>query len=104
MRHLLGERVLLSNINANIAGPGGGKMVLHADQGYVIPPWPPEPLVANVIWMVDDFTEDDGATLMVPGSHRLGHEPFESIKVFDAADDVDFPLRGAGGSARRNAV
>lgn len=70
MTHLLGPDFMLSSITANIAGPGGHAMVLHPDQGYIPPPWPPYPLVANVMWMLDDFTEANGATRFVPGSHR----------------------------------
>lgn len=72
--HVLGEPFLLSSHTANIAGRGGEAMVLHSDQGYA----PPEitiPLVANVMWMVDDFTEANGATRVVPGSHRSGTHP-----------------------------
>ena len=68
MRHLLGPEILLSSITANIAGKGGLPMVLNADQGYVAPPWS-VPMVANVMWMLDDFTEENGATRLVPGSH-----------------------------------
>jgi ectoine hydroxylase-related dioxygenase (phytanoyl-CoA dioxygenase family) len=70
MTRVLGPDFLLSSITANIAGPGGQAMVLHPDQGYIPPPWPPYPLVANIMWMLDDFTEANGATRFVPGSHR----------------------------------
>ena len=70
MSHLLGPDFLLSSITANIAGPGGQAMALHPDQVYIPPPWPPYPLVANIMWMLDDFTEANGATRLVPGSHR----------------------------------
>ena len=75
MAHLLGAEFLLSNIDANIAGPGGNPMFLHADQSYVPPPWPPYPLVANAMWMLDEFTPDNGATRVVPGSHLRGEGP-----------------------------
>jgi len=68
MGRLLGKDFLLSSLTANIARPGGVPMYLHTDQGYV-DFWTPKPLVANIMWMLDDFTEANGGTRLVPGSH-----------------------------------
>src|SRR5215469_16655538 len=68
MGHLLGSDYLLSSLTANIAGPGGEPMVLHTDQGYV-GFWTPVPVVANIAWMLDDFTKENGGTRLVPKSH-----------------------------------
>ena len=62
VKSVLGWPCLLGNISANITGPGGGEMVLHADQIFVPEPWPAEPQGANVAWCLDDFTEANGAT------------------------------------------
>jgi ectoine hydroxylase-related dioxygenase (phytanoyl-CoA dioxygenase family) len=69
MGHLLGPDFLVSSFTANIAQPGGEPMVLHTDQGYV-GFWTPRPVVANIAWMLDDFTEANGGTRLVPASHR----------------------------------
>ncbi|MGI8839656.1 MAG: phytanoyl-CoA dioxygenase family protein [Caulobacteraceae bacterium] len=69
MPRLLGENFILSSLTANIARPGGEAMGLHADQGYV-GFWTPKAVVANILWMLDDFTEANGGTRLVPGSHR----------------------------------
>lgn len=68
VKELLGWPALLSSMSANITGAGGASMVLHADQGYMPPPWS-RPLGVNVAWCVDDFTAANGATCAVPGSH-----------------------------------
>jgi len=75
VRSVLGWPALLGNLSANITGPGGGEMVLHADQIFVPEPWPAEPQGCNVSWLVDDFTADNGATCVVPGSHLLHRIP-----------------------------
>lgn len=75
LRSVIGWPALLGNISANITGPGGGEMVLHADQIFVPEPWPAEPQGVNICWCVDDFTEENGATRMVPGSHLLHRMP-----------------------------
>src|SRR3989440_4048085 len=61
MGHLLGQSFLLSSLTANIAGRGGDEMFLHSDQGYVSFSTA-KPVVANVMWMLSDFTEENGAT------------------------------------------
>jgi ectoine hydroxylase-related dioxygenase (phytanoyl-CoA dioxygenase family) len=68
MGHLLGPDFLLSSFTANIASPGGERMVLHSDEGYV-GFWTPVPVVANIAWMLDDFTDANGATRLIPKSH-----------------------------------
>ena len=73
MHQLLDPSFLISSLTANITGPEGTPMYLHYDQDYVPLPWPPSPLVANIIWMLDDFTEENGATRFIPGSHRDDH-------------------------------
>jgi ectoine hydroxylase-related dioxygenase (phytanoyl-CoA dioxygenase family) len=91
-RHVIGERLLLSNYSANILGPGSASMVLHADQGYVAEPWPPMALASNVGWMVDDFDAAAGATRYVPGSHQ-------ATASSDAGRDYyTLPIEGAAGS------
>jgi ectoine hydroxylase-related dioxygenase (phytanoyl-CoA dioxygenase family) len=76
MESALGYNFLLSSSHANIAGPGGAPMDLHADQTFVRPPWPPYALVANSMWMLDEFTAENGGTRLVPDSHLLGRQPW----------------------------
>lgn len=84
---------LLSNLSANIAGPGGEAMSIHQDQGYIPGPWPSFALNANIVWMLDDTTAANGATRVVAGSHRGGDS--DPVRQEQAA----VPVEGAAGTA-----
>ncbi|HTQ09421.1 MAG TPA: phytanoyl-CoA dioxygenase family protein [Fimbriimonadaceae bacterium] len=64
--HVLDGDLKLSSLNARFALPGKGLQNLHADWGRLEQPG--EFQVCNSIWLLDDFTEDNGATRVVPGS------------------------------------
>ena len=74
VHHVLKRPFKLSSLNARDALPGQGEQAFHAD-------WGPRVLgdpfhVVNSIWLLDDFTPDNGATRVVPGSHlRAGGPP-----------------------------
>jgi ectoine hydroxylase-related dioxygenase (phytanoyl-CoA dioxygenase family) len=71
-RRGLGPDALLSNLSANVTGPGGDREIgrLHTDQGFLPEPWPYQ-LATNIAFFLDDFTDENGATLVVPGSHKV---------------------------------
>ncbi|KAI4195119.1 MAG: hypothetical protein LQ350_007397 [Teloschistes chrysophthalmus] len=69
-KSVLGERFLVSNFSANIAGPGSKSMALHSDQSIVLPePWL-NIWAVNVIWCHTRMTKENGATLYIPGSTK----------------------------------
>ena len=71
--HVLKNDFKLSSLNARFALPGEGLQHLHADWRGAVPPGEFE--VCNSIWLLDDFTEANGATRVVPGSHNSGKMP-----------------------------
>lgn len=54
--------------------PGEVAQTLHYDDGFYKIPRPRQPLGAATIWAIDDFTEENGATVLVPKSHEIGME------------------------------
>jgi ectoine hydroxylase-related dioxygenase (phytanoyl-CoA dioxygenase family) len=81
IRELLGyDDVLLSTMSANITGPRGGHAIgrLHADQSF-LPGTFPQRLMVNTAFLLDDYTEENGATVFVPGSHKSPDAPPEEM-------------------------
>ena len=52
--------------------PGETPQGWHADDSYVWVPRPRRMLGVSAIWAFDDFTESNGATELIPGSHLWG--------------------------------
>jgi ectoine hydroxylase-related dioxygenase (phytanoyl-CoA dioxygenase family) len=71
--HVLQGEFKLSSLNSRAALPGQGLQALHADWGGAVAPG--DYYVCNSIWLLDDFTAENGATRVVPGSHRSGKVP-----------------------------
>lgn len=74
MEHVIGPGYKLSSLNARSTNPhNGDAQPWHCDAGAIADEhgyW-----VCNSIWMLDDFTEENGATRMLPGSHRWRRLP-----------------------------
>lgn len=103
VENVLGANFLLSSFAANIAKKGGVLEPLHrdawwcpmparagdsyvkvGDRGRYTPDAAPKgvimpPCSCNVVWMLTDFTEENGGTRVVPGSHVWSDNPDSSV-------------------------
>jgi len=68
------SKCYLSSFQANILNPGALEQVLHVDAS-VPDPLPPWKIRLNINFLIDDFTETNGATLVTPGSHLYLRKP-----------------------------
>jgi ectoine hydroxylase-related dioxygenase (phytanoyl-CoA dioxygenase family) len=68
--HALGPHYQFSAPVALQIGPGEKAQVLHRDEDVYPLTRPHDPVVVNSMWALCDFTEANGATRLIPGSHR----------------------------------
>jgi ectoine hydroxylase-related dioxygenase (phytanoyl-CoA dioxygenase family) len=68
-------------------GPGSEPQTLHRDHWcFDLYPFPPEATVEiSSIWALTEFTEENGATRVVPDSHRRTDQPFTAADTLPAA-------------------
>ena len=72
---MLGPFVQVSVVAMFDLLPGAKAQGLHQDDGLWPIPRPHPPFVANAVIAVDDFTIENGATMLVPKSHEWHDEP-----------------------------
>lgn len=63
---------LLSASHSISLNPGETAQSIHSDDGFYRQPRPRPPIGISVIGAIDDFTRANGATEVIPGSHRWG--------------------------------
>ena len=91
--------------------PGEAAQQLHTDDAFYRLPRPRQPLGAATVWAIDAFTEENGATIMVPQSHGWGDDRLplshEAIPAVMPAGSVVFFLgttwHGGGANASDSA-
>jgi ectoine hydroxylase-related dioxygenase (phytanoyl-CoA dioxygenase family) len=70
VEQIMGPELVLGSMNARILRPGDPGQGLHSDIPAVHRRLIGTPVMLQVVWMLDGFTADKGATRIVPGSHR----------------------------------
>jgi ectoine hydroxylase-related dioxygenase (phytanoyl-CoA dioxygenase family) len=66
---------LVSSLSSIAIGPGEAAQPLHADDQLIPLPKPHPSIICNTMWALTDFTTENGATRLVPGSHRADRSP-----------------------------
>jgi ectoine hydroxylase-related dioxygenase (phytanoyl-CoA dioxygenase family) len=97
VRYVLGGDCKLSSLNARSADPHTDiGQPLHVDMGAI----PDEKgyWVCNTVWMLDDFTRENGPTRMVPGSHKWGTRPQDLLDDPFAPHPREVLLTGKAGT------
>lgn len=95
--HVLGPEFKLSSLNARSARPHSDwTQPLHCDTGAL--PDERGNKVCNVIWLLDDFTTENGATRFVPGSHHWGRLPQDVLADASAPHPDEVLVLGKAGA------
>ena len=83
VERVLDRECLLSSFCSLVLGPGQEAQPIHEDTQLIPLPRPHIPITMNAIWALSDFRDDNGATRIVPGSHKFDSSP-EYGKDYDA--------------------
>lgn len=72
---VLDKECLLSSFCSLVLGPGQEAQPIHEDTQLIPLPRPHIPITLNAIWALSDFTATNGATRIIPGSHKYATSP-----------------------------
>ena len=89
--HYLGQSCLLSACLAIHLQPGESAQPWHTDDGHTSLTPPHDLLGVSTFWALDDTTVENGATEVLPGSHRWSETEFPGMlkdQDFSTEDDV----------------
>lgn len=75
VERVLDPGCLISSLSSIAICPEEAPQPLHADDQLIPVPRPHAPIVCNTMWALTDFTEQNGATRIVPGSHKRADFP-----------------------------
>ena len=83
---ILGPFVRISSTSCVINHPGNERGYWHADWPYnqtnashIRAPYPDTLMHLSTIWMLTGFTEENGGTFLLPGSHRMNENPSAGV-------------------------
>jgi hypothetical protein len=94
--HVIGPSFKLHSYNARDVLKGEGHQDLHADMERSEPDEPFRSI--NTLWLLDDFTPDNGATRLVPGSHQRWGAVSSHVEDLQAAHPEQILVTGTAGT------
>ena len=105
---LFGPYVRISCTDCVVTHPGNERGYWHADWPYnatnashIPAPYPDALLHLSSLWMLSDFSAENGGTFIVPGSHRSSDNPAAGAMPHtdrDAPHPAEMQVQGAAGS------
>jgi ectoine hydroxylase-related dioxygenase (phytanoyl-CoA dioxygenase family) len=75
VERVLDPGCLVSSLSSIGIDAGETAQPIHADDQLIPLTKPHVPTVCNTMWALTDFTETNGATRLIPGSHMRDHNP-----------------------------
>jgi ectoine hydroxylase-related dioxygenase (phytanoyl-CoA dioxygenase family) len=72
---VLDPGLLVSSLSSIAIGPDESPQPIHADDQIIPLPKPHPPTVCNTMWALTDFTAANGATRIIPGTHKASESP-----------------------------
>jgi ectoine hydroxylase-related dioxygenase (phytanoyl-CoA dioxygenase family) len=94
---VLGQDFKLSSLNVRSANPQSSSVQpFHVDMGLL--PDAQGYAVCNCVWMLDDFTLENGALRVIPGSHKWGKKPQEELTDPYASHPKEVLVTGRAGT------
>ena len=103
---VLDSECLVSSLSSIAIHPGESAQPIHADDQILPLPKPHVATVCNSMWALTDFTEQNGATRIIPGSHKRDSSPVygsqhASVPAEMPRGSCSRPRRATGCRARR---
>ena len=93
--HLLDGDVVLLGFRGREPMAGAGQQGFHVDAAQSVEP--DRQMLANAFWILDDMDEANGATRIIPGSHRLRRLPGRDLSQPDARHPDSLSLKARAG-------
>ena len=72
---VLDPGLLVSSLSSIAIGPDETAQPIHSDDQLIPLPKPHPPIICNTMWAITEFTEENGATRLCPGTHLADHSP-----------------------------